>query len=164
MLNGQVHVIPPHTIVFPNMIALHTDPEHWGSDADAFRPSRWLVHSTSGQNIVHSNTTGCSLPDGSCHGETFIEPRRGTYFPWSGGARICPGMKFSQVEFVALLATLFKTHFVHPVQKPGETQLMARERIREALEHHTFGVALQIRDPTQLVVSWTEQTNVTLGT
>jgi cytochrome P450 len=46
-----------------------------------------------------------------------IKHTRGSYIPWSDGARVCPGEKFAQVEFVALMAAIFKEHRIHVVKK-----------------------------------------------
>jgi hypothetical protein len=34
--------------------------------------------------------------------------------PWNIGPRICPGKKFSQVEFVAVISTLLRTCRIEP--------------------------------------------------
>lgn len=52
--------------------------------------------------------------------ETFIEPEAGTFIPWADGPRECVGRKFSQAEFVAVLASLFRQYRVRPVLKNGE--------------------------------------------
>ncbi|KAI1485519.1 hypothetical protein F5X96DRAFT_659588 [Biscogniauxia mediterranea] len=42
-----------------------------------------------------------------------------TFIVWSEGARDCPGRKFSQVEFVATIASLFRDWRVNPVTFEG---------------------------------------------
>ena len=81
-------------------------------------------------------------------------PHRGTYFPWSEGQRNCPGKKFAQVEFVAVMATLFRDHRVRPVVVPGDSLDQARRRINEVVEDSTLGLLLQMRDPSRVAVAW----------
>jgi cytochrome P450 len=71
--------------VILNCSALHTLPSYWGADSLVWRPGRWL--------------------DGK---EEIIQPPPGRSNPWTVGPRVCPGKKFSQVEFVAVIARLFQ--------------------------------------------------------
>lgn len=43
-------------------------------------------------------------------GLAVFKPARGTYLPFSEGARACAGKKFATVEFVAVLVTLLRDH------------------------------------------------------
>ncbi|KAL3437116.1 cytochrome P450 [Aspergillus tetrazonus] len=84
--SAGTHFLTPPMDLYISQLSLHLDPKIWGPDATEFRPSRWL--------------------DGPGQLTT---PEKSTYLPWSGGPRICFGMKMSQVEFVATIATLFKS-------------------------------------------------------
>ncbi|KAM6536020.1 hypothetical protein FALCPG4_005541 [Fusarium falciforme] len=109
--NGKTyHIIGPCT-VYINSACLHTYPSIWGEDSTSFNPSRWL-------------TPGCPVENSQ-----LITPEPNSFIPWSGGPRVCPGKKMSQVEFVAIIATLFRTCRVEPVVKPAETMEQARERL-----------------------------------
>ncbi len=57
--------------------------------------------------------------------ETLVHPQPGTFLAWSSGPRICLGMKFSQVEFVAVISTVFARHIVEPA--------VAREKLEAIL-------------------------------
>lgn len=85
-------IIPPRTGVQPHIIATHTHPRYWSSPT-AWHPSRWILSST-----------------GSPVSEELYVPPRGTFFPWSDGPQNCLGVKFSQVEFVAVLTRLLWQH------------------------------------------------------
>jgi hypothetical protein len=54
------------------------------------------------------------------------------FMPWAWGQRVCPGKRFSQVELVAVLVTLFKDWRVEPVLEKGETLEQAQDRIWKA--------------------------------
>lgn len=86
--------------------------------------------------------------------ETLKEPQRGTFLPWSEGAHVCPGKKFSQVEFVAVMAALFRTHRVRPVLREGETEAQARERVQSVVEDSAVRMTLQMKDPGRVKVRW----------
>ncbi|GJC86382.1 hypothetical protein ColLi_09220 [Colletotrichum liriopes] len=45
-----------------------------------------------------------------------MTPPRGSNLPWSGGPRMCPDQKMSQVEFVTVIATLFRQCTAESVQ------------------------------------------------
>lgn len=140
-INGHSHTIPPDTLVLPNVCAMHTDPRYWGEDSLIWRPSRWLTNEP------------CDTQPGGQR-ESLIEPRKGTYFPWSAGARVCVGRKFSQVEFVASLAVLMQHHRVQPVLQKEETPKDSRERILRVIEDSHLRMLLQIKHPGRATVEW----------
>jgi cytochrome P450 len=119
--------------IFVNQAAIHRDSSIWGPDPNAFRPSRWI--NSSGDLIV---------------------PEKGTFIPWSGGPRICPGMKMAQVEFVATFATLFraaKCEFIGALGDPRENI-----RILEALmKNSIFKLTLQMKEPGEVQLRWIPQ-------
>ncbi|KAH7119108.1 cytochrome P450 [Dendryphion nanum] len=69
--------------------AAHMNPRIF-PDPTTFRPSRWLK------------------PAGKLGSEEMVPPPPG-YYPWSGGPRVCPGQKFAQVEFVAVIARVIRS-------------------------------------------------------
>ena len=87
--------------------------------------------------------------------ETLLTPKRGTFFPWSDGPRVCPGKKYAQVEFVAVLSTLLRMHRVDPVPKPGEGMEDARQRVLDVLADCGFGLTLYMRKPNSVAIKWT---------
>lgn len=110
-------MLPPGLNLVPSYSSLQTDPKYWGDDSLEWRPSRFI------------RSSGGVLDD-----EEFVTPARGTFLAWSGGARDCVGRKFSQVEFVAVIATLFRDWRVHPVPREKETEEGARKRILDQIE------------------------------
>jgi cytochrome P450 len=130
-----------------NIFAMHTNPRYWGEDSLIWRPSRWLL----GNSVKAGADTERQLEQ-----ETLFEPKKGTYFPWSGGARVCVGKKFSQVEFVAVVASLFFKHRVYPVAGARETIEQARLRVVKIVEDSLLRMTLQVRNPDLAAVSWKE--------
>lgn len=74
--------------------------------------------------------------------EFVITPKKGSFVAWSEGVRVCPGKKFSQVEFVATMAELFRDWRVEPVLEKGEDSMMARNRVMNLVEKDTAQVLL----------------------
>lgn len=130
-------------MIIPSYSAMHTHPRHWGSNSLAWEPSRWIIPaSTSSSNPAT---------------ETFLEfPKANNPFiAWSGGARVCPGRKFSQVEFVGVLVGLFKDYKVKPVQLEGESEADAIERLKLLIKEDTgFRLLLQLLHPERMFFKW----------
>lgn len=142
-IKDQLHFIPRKTLVVPNAIALHSHPRYWGEDADVWRPSRWIdTPSTTLSQSLHFER------------ETLYTPRKGSFVPWSDGPRVCPGKKFAQVEFVAVIARLFRTHRAHPVPRAGENADSARQRAADVVKDSHMTFLLQMRDPSRVALSW----------
>ncbi|KAF1838917.1 hypothetical protein BDW02DRAFT_463687, partial [Decorospora gaudefroyi] len=54
---------------------------------------------------------------------------KNAYYPWSDGPQDCPGMKFSQVDFVAVLALLMNNRSIAIVKENKETEAIAKKRV-----------------------------------
>lgn len=146
-------LLPPKTSIAVNNGATQTDPAVWGDDAHIWRPSRWISSSTSSETKTEEEVTG-GLDD-----EKFLLLEPGTrfkesYLAWSSGPRVCPGMKFSQVEFVAVIMSLFHTHRVEPVVDRGETMTQARARLQDILDDSHMIVTVQMRHPERCRLRW----------
>lgn len=128
--------MPADTYVFNNLVNLHLSSDIWGSDASVWRPDRW---------IIKNDGTG---------EESLLQPPPGTYMPWVMGPRVCPGKKFAQVEFVAVLGTLFQNHRVMPAPQAGETEETASKRIIEAVEDSEIVLTIKVKNPEKIRVRW----------
>lgn len=80
------------------------------------------------------------------HQETLVAHKQSTYFPWSDGPQNCPGAKFAQVEFVAVLACLLRDHRVNIAQEPGESAEMAAKRALATTEDCDMELLLRMRN------------------
>ncbi|KAL8935734.1 MAG: hypothetical protein Q9216_005287 [Gyalolechia sp. 2 TL-2023] len=139
-------VIPANTMLIPSNVAVHVHPRYWGQDNMEWRPSRW-IKSVGGSSITRSEDLDA---------ETWISPHKGSFIAWSEGIRNCPGKKFSQVEFVAAMAGLFRDWRVEPVLDAGEADLrVAQKRIMDMVENDTGQVLLlQLLHPERAVLAW----------
>lgn len=142
VVNGTPHVIPAHTFVTLNLQALHTDKATWGEDSSTWRPDRWI-------DATRTNGVGR---------EELIEPVPGSFVPFADGPRACAGTKFAQVEFTAVLATLFKDHVVRPRLLPGEMHEGAVGRIDAMIKNSMItAITVQMRDPKAVSLVWAER-------
>ena len=99
----------------------------------------------------------------SLTGETPIEPEAGTFIPWADGPRACVGKKFSQVEFVAVLATLFQQYQVRPVLQDGESKEEEGKRGLMKMVNNSAisAITLQMQEPRSRSLRW-EKRNLEL--
>ncbi|ETS85298.1 hypothetical protein PFICI_03323 [Pestalotiopsis fici W106-1] len=146
-------VLPPNTMMCLTYSSLQTDPRWWGSDSLTWRPSRFIkpAASQSGSDVSPLNYQ--SLDD-----EEFLKPRRGSFVGWSKGARDCPGRKFSHVEFVATIASIFRDWRVDPVTFEVETIEAARRRVLYLIETESAMVLLvQMLHPEKAPLAWSKR-------
>jgi len=128
-------------MVIPSHVTIHTHPRYWGPDSLEWRPSRWIESKI-----------------GSQEEETITTPAKGSFIAWSEGIRNCPGKKFSQVEFVAAIATLFHGWRVDPVPESSESIVMARKRVMATVENETGQVLLlQLLHPEKAALTWSRR-------
>jgi cytochrome P450 len=135
---SATYVVPADALVYINNSALHTNPEIWGADSLAFRPTRWLSQE--------------SMSDG-----VLVTMPRGQFIPWSGGPRICPGQKMSQVEFVAVITAIFRRYRVAPILEKGETREDAKERLRQVIMDSQPRLTLQMNKPQDVKLKWSSR-------
>ncbi|KAF2028304.1 cytochrome P450 [Setomelanomma holmii] len=119
-------IIPANTSTSPSLLAVHTHPKYW-PDPLEWKLSRWITNE-GGQ-------------------ESFVTLTRDTYFPWSAGPQNCPGQKFSEVEFVAILALLLRDHKLGIVKEDGESEQQARSRAIKIINDCDAQMLLRMRDP-----------------
>ena len=67
---------------------------------------------------------------------------------------MCPGRKFAQVEFVAVMATLMREYRVSPVLEAGETVHSARERVMRTVNESHIEITLQMNKPKSVKLAW----------
>lgn len=154
-------------------------------DLDDFVPERWLSTSTSSTSPpstknptkpsrtpipLSSHRNSSPAPDGPPEGASFdsapksgdglFTPTKGSYIPFSEGARSCPGRRFAQVEITAVLAVIFATHSLEldvgewasdaAVERMGlaerrEVYERAKDKARRAIGESETVVTMQMR-------------------
>jgi cytochrome P450 len=147
----QTIPIDSDTLVIPSLLAMHTHPKYWKPDPLIWRPSRWIFSAPAdGSWPKHSLA-------GQIEGEELFDPVKGSYFPWSDGPQNCPGKKFAQVEFVAVIACLLQSHRVRPLCTEGESFEIARKRILTVCEDSQLLLLLRMRDADSIRLVWDRQ-------
>ncbi|KAJ5050427.1 uncharacterized protein L3040_002310 [Drepanopeziza brunnea f. sp. 'multigermtubi'] len=140
VFNGTEHLIPQETTVIVNVTALCTSPEYWGPDTMTWRPDRWIT--SSGQNA-------------DLQTEEIKQPAsKKAFVPWATGPRVCPGKKFSQVEFVAVIALLFRKHRVAPEMKEGESKEDVKRKVLDTVEDSRLVMTLRMNNPERVKLIW----------
>ncbi|KAH7061668.1 cytochrome P450 [Paraphoma chrysanthemicola] len=87
--------LPGTTQIMLNSWAAHTSATYF-SDPKTWDPKRWI----SSESPPASTTTSADT-------ETLLHPTPASGFlAWGSGPRVCPGMKFSQVEFCGVLGSV----------------------------------------------------------
>lgn len=86
-----------------------------------------------------------------------ITPIKGSFIPWAEGPRICPGKKFSQVEFVAVIAQLLSGHTIEVVRNPGEAEEQARKRVFSVIRDSVVKLTLQVRRPESVKLKFVKR-------
>ncbi|KAL9594941.1 MAG: hypothetical protein Q9219_006747 [cf. Caloplaca sp. 3 TL-2023] len=142
-IGDKVITIPPHTGVMPSLLAMQSHPEYW-SDPLHWKPSRWIE----GTNTESSGTSSLSSLDLNTRlqQESLVTPIQGIYFPWSDGPQNCPGERFAQVEFVAVLASILRDHRIGIITRLEESWAQARARTLATTEDCDLGLLLRMRN------------------
>lgn len=130
-IQGKDYLIPPNTDVLVNIAGLNTLPSYWGDDSMVWRPGRWLNENNE-----------------------LLQPPPGMYNPWTAGPRVCPGKKFAQVEFVAVIARLFLKGRVTPKLEEGEKQEEASKRVKNVVMDSVLDVTLHMVHPERIRLVW----------
>ncbi|KAI8630633.1 cytochrome P450 [Xylariaceae sp. FL1651] len=138
-IRDNTYSIPPKTVILLNVVALNTLPEYWGSDSLSWRPKRWISQ---------------EKDSGSLADEQLFQPREGVYTPFASGPRVCPAKKFAQVEFVAVIAQLFRKHRCSPIQLQGESTSESRKRVLRVIEDSNVLNTLKMLHPERVRLRW----------
>lgn len=127
-VNGEATVVVnPGTLVGGHLYGAHLSPR-WGPDAKTFNPKRFVSTSPTGE-------------------ESLVIPEGTVYGPWLTGPRVCPGKKFSQVEFVAVVAQILSQYRIEVQQQVGESGVSARLRAISVLDEKYFNISTHLRRP-----------------
>jgi cytochrome P450 len=130
--NGEERIVTvnPGTLVGGQFYGGHLSPR-WGPDAHVFNPRRF---------ISKSAITG---------EEELVVPPDTLFIPWLAGPRVCPGKKFSQVEFVAIVAQIFSEYRVEILRETRENEADARARFEGVVGEKYFNVSTHLKKPAE---------------
>ncbi|KAI4664462.1 uncharacterized protein J4E88_010714 [Alternaria novae-zelandiae] len=113
--------LPTNTQIMLNSWASHTSAANF-PDPLTWNPKRWTQSQSAGSSKV-------TLPE-ILSSEELKHPKTGSgFFAWGAGPRICPGMKFSQVEFCSVLSSVLKKVRVEVVCRKGEKVEVVRQKV-----------------------------------
>lgn len=147
--NGRTFHIPADTRITNVFQGIHEQESSWGQDQANFLPTRWIPLQS--DNIPSTSSgSGAQLP-------TLRTAPKGAFIPWSTGPRLCPGMKMAQVEFLAIIYTLFKDYRVEASLLDGETVEQARDRLRSVMLDSSPKLTLQMNKPKDAILTWTRR-------
>ncbi|KAG8156816.1 hypothetical protein KVR01_013421 [Diaporthe batatas] len=147
-IGGKTYSIPPQTLLLFNMHAAHVDPRYWGDDNLEFKPSRWIEISPTA--TVEEGPELLLLDR-----EVLLKPLRTVYMSWLDASHVCPGRKFSQVEYVGLIVSLLGTHYVEPARaSPAEDMAHARQRTKDCLANSGTKLVFEMLRPEAVPLVW----------
>lgn len=122
-LDGENYLLPRKTSIFLNTLGVHRNPKCWPAkdggqehhDLNEYLPERWFRPSLS--KASEGQHDGEETEDfggfkGRDTSEQLYRPIRGSYIPFSDGARSCIGRRIAQVEMLAAVAVLFQRYSV----------------------------------------------------
>ncbi|RAK81871.1 cytochrome P450 [Aspergillus fijiensis CBS 313.89] len=151
--SNRTLVLPHGAVILPSLLAVQTHPRYWPDEPQAWHPRRWIQTSNTNSSAVSTDYL-CRNATEQLAREEIIEPRAGTYIPWSAGVQVCAGQKFAQVETVAVLASLFREHRLRVVLQEGEDFAAAQKRlVAKTLDTHQL-LVIQMRDPDSVKFVW----------
>lgn len=160
-VGGKPCVIPAKTMVNLSLNGLHFNPKYWGRSPSVYRPQNWDARCDcewAAMSEAKEKKTAAQEDRGDHAPRTtpfasIRTPVEGAYAPFSEGARACLGKRFSQVEFAAVMAVIFREYRVELVRGDGKTWEQVRQETAETLESclSYLTLSLQKRVPLRFV-------------
>jgi cytochrome P450 len=109
-------------------VSAHRNPKYWPTqpskltkgknDLNDFRPERWILKPGAGgpQKVEEMTDNRYDEEFGGFTGQDtsgqLFRPVRGSYLPFSEGARSCLGRRLAQVKIMAVLAVIFQNYSI----------------------------------------------------
>lgn len=128
ILDGKTVTLPAGSHIALATVGVQRNPKYWPTrpskvssrphDLYDFKPERWIVKTASDNahqvdSVVESeDEDGFEGFTGQDSSAELFRPVRGSYIPFSEGARSCLGRRLAQVEIMAVLAVIFQTYSI----------------------------------------------------
>lgn len=127
-LDGEKHTLPSKMYIGINVTSVQRNPRYWPSkpskvglgdapDLNDWVPERWFRPSLKDEQSIKEAVatedidSGDAIAEPDTNGQLF-RPIRGSFVPFSDGARSCLGRRIAQIEIIATLAVLFQQYSV----------------------------------------------------
>ncbi|KAH8128751.1 hypothetical protein ACSS6W_003814 [Trichoderma asperelloides] len=146
VMDGNKYVIPKDTGISLVTISAHVNPRYWPtrpskitpgkSNILDYVPERWFQSLDKDSSAGSEDVAGADSEDfggfqGSDINAQLFRPERGSYIPFSDGARSCLGRRIAVVEMMAALAVIFRSYSVELAvdewASPEQVDQMSRE-------------------------------------
>lgn len=135
--------IPANSTFYINTVALQLDPKLWrdlnqpdpDSGAPQAEPSAWAAEDGTEDEYRFRPTRWLDPETGA-----LFHPPRGSFLPWGGGPRVCPGQKMAQVEFTSIILRMLANCRIEAealdVEENGAVRKETRDEINLRLDGH----------------------------
>lgn len=179
--NGAQRVLPAGLGISLVVVAAHRNPRWWptkpsdrtgaSTDLDDFLPERWYRASKTEDPQKHEQEEDETGDYGGFQGSntsgSLYRPVRGSYTPFSDGARSCLGRRIAMVEIIAALAVIFQKYSIElavddwakddEVEEMDEEQrrqvyAKAQERARATIDQAVSILTLKLNDGKNIPV------------
>lgn len=164
-MDGRQFTVPDNTFVHLNIVGTHRNPRYWTEKPDEFMPERWLPSQNGStttekkEQTVEKEVNGADGPDNASFetsgSASLMKPVKGSYIPFSDGARACPGKRFAQVEGTAVLSALFHKYSVEldvsEWASDEEVEGMGKEERRKVYQKAIDKAEMIIRRSEQII-------------
>ncbi|KAM0459388.1 hypothetical protein ACHAPV_005575 [Trichoderma viride] len=146
VMDGNKYVIPKDTGISLVTISAHVNPRYWPtrpskvtpgkSNILDYVPERWFQSMDKDSSAGSEDVAGADSEDfggfqGSDINAQLFRPERGSYVPFSDGARSCLGRRIAVVEMMAALAVIFRSYSVELAVDEWASQEQVDQMSRE---------------------------------
>ncbi|EMR62178.1 putative cytochrome p450 protein [Eutypa lata UCREL1] len=168
-LDGEKHTLPSGMYIGLNIANVQRNPRYWPSkpskigdsqDLNDWVPERWFRPSLKDEQSIKDGADtedfgGNDAIAGADTGAQLFRPTRGSFVPFSDGARSCLGRRIAQIEIIATLAVLFQQYSVENAvddwASDEEVERMTREQKEEVYQKATQRSRQTLRGATSVI-------------
>ncbi|KAI1502566.1 cytochrome P450 [Biscogniauxia marginata] len=173
VMDGVSYLLPRGATIGMETVASQRNPRYWPTkaskvsdaetDIDDFVPERWFQTESKSESaaaaIVGADTEDFGGFVGSDTSAQLYHPPRGSFIPFSDGARACLGRRIALVELVSALAVMLQKYSVELAvdewASDADVSIMSREdkerlykraqdKSRETIDGATTGITLKL--------------------